>query len=205
MWFFYRQSTKKTNQKLALLSLETFRCTNICPFRTDFCKWQVDTTTTLSWTRTLKGILACRWSVCGIEWRDGRWNFKFVMIQAKPSRVIVKIKTTGKTFLNPTSAAYSLKHRRHIFKPYFLISPWWFEHTRLKIENFLATEYANTRKAQPASNLQIRIQHPWPNILTNYSYEWAVTREILIKAYRSIIIAWRHIRKEKRTDFGCQH
>ena len=35
------------------------------------------------------------------------------------------------TFWKPISLAYCLKHLRQMFKPYFLIIPWWLKHTRL--------------------------------------------------------------------------
>lgn len=38
----------------------------------------------------------------------------------------------GFTFLNPISCAYSLKHCRQRFSPYFLISPWPLAQARLK-------------------------------------------------------------------------
>ena len=34
------------------------------------------------------------------------------------------------TFLNPMSSEYCLKHRLHMFKPYFLIIPWELLHSR---------------------------------------------------------------------------
>lgn len=48
------------------------------------------------------------------------------------------------TFLNPISEAYSLKHRRHMLSPYFLINPWWFEQTRLKYMIILSTVLSTT-------------------------------------------------------------
>lgn len=46
--------------------------------------------------------------------------------------IIICIYINSDTFLKPMSSAYSLKHLRHMFKPYFLMRPCVFLHTRLQ-------------------------------------------------------------------------
>lgn len=70
----------------------------------------------------------------------------FIIITAVPhSKAFNKVLTKRHnqlTFLKPMSLAYCLKHRLHMFSPYFLIRPWWLLHTRLEKNNFSYDYYS---------------------------------------------------------------
>jgi hypothetical protein len=105
------------------------------------------------------------------------------------SRMHAEQKIRVVTFLKPMSLAYSRKHWRQMFRPYFLMMPHWFPHTRLHCiifsENTIIKAGGHSGvhfRAHPiekegvAGAYQRRLPFPYPDGWEFHTAEWGIFR-----------------------------